>query len=1325
MSAPKSFNNVYELLKRISDSHYQLKTFVFGDPTTIEGIDRVQYPAMIAVPISSQINENTIVHTFRIAVADIVNKDESNKNEVWSDTQLILGDIVKVLRYEDFSYLLTNQPTLSPFYEKWGDEVSGWAADFIIEFDFDSSECNIPIEDFLTPGPTYEGAVQNCFELERLCDVIITNATTGQVLTFDGNHWVNADASGGAESLDELTDVEITTPVNGEVLTYQDGTWVNQSIPDVPEALDDLTDVTITTPLNGQGLVYIDGTWTNQDLTMYGKELLSGGIIWSGTGFVYDVGILTYTFYLPPVTTGPTQVTLNDGDPDDDRIDAVVIDESGNVLVIEGVPSPNPATPDVSEYVLVQYIIVPANATEPVEDVENIYLENTEWVTSIFNVGTATGTINFVGTNSPQSGSVCIEANTNQNRRARFTSNTGLHTANEFQLLSLYVRLPVAVPTTKAMSVWLYLGSTVRGTVVNLFSYGLNRNLPGVWQLVIIPMAVFNAAALTFDNIVMALTGNPNTNHRWDLDNIKLTSGVIAPPAEDVNVNVQQDGNAIGQRPTINFVESTGINLSVTDSSLNNRVDVNIAIDTTYLNTRLDDYVLVAGDTMTGSLTLPKLIVGADLGAQINVATSGQFGNQLAFRDLNPGSYIGFDITTDQGLASQILTTGSTFANNAFKSSRTAIANYFDGVSLVAGSPTAQLEFYTGGFGLPDLRFKIDENGNSLFLDNTVVNTFNNGLVSDTSFAVVNNRTNALSVYNGTYQLMVNVKSDGNTSIGINATDQAKLGIRSDVSDNSQYALYVQNFAGSELFKVLSDGLVSIGDGAAASGLYINTDSAASYTGDKIFLEVGGGTWNYGFNSSLNSFTTVTTGSSTGGWLFGTGTSASPTAKLYYDGTASFFGINTDVSGNAVLHARSVAGHSSTTDIILAETDSSEPVLRAQKNGIVSVGKRLDIKRSNYGAISAFTIEADGSENTLMSTINADLIFQTKSSGTVETARFTNTGIFKMADDTRIALGAYDTVALADMYGYISSAGNTSSTVGLKFEVTQIGGTSGETALTIDAGGHAYFGLNNVYASAITLSILQDATYGLYINNDNSGAGGLIFSGKTDVNAIYSNQAVPFHLYMNITEAISMVGSNVGIYNNNPQERLDVVGGNIKLTNTINLFNGLYLANLDTGNAAASGIRLTSASGDNGYIYLTGPNYAAADPDTLIVQNTAGDIQFFASSAFPVVEIKQTLVEVQQEISINHNFRTAYSAISTTQALGNGYTFDCTGTITVTLPDAATSPGRIMVIKNSGVGVITIDTTSSQTIDGLTSQQLTSQWDSYTVQSTGADWIII
>lgn len=85
-----------------------------------------------------------------------------------------------------------------------------------------------------------------------------------------------------------------------------------------------------------------------------------------------------------------------------------------------------------------------------------------------------------------------------------------------------------------------------------------------------------------------------------------------------------------------------------------------------------------------------------------------------------------------------------------------------------------------------------------------------------------------------------------------------------------------------------------------------------------------------------------------------------------------------------------------------------------------------------------------------------------------------------------------------------------------------------------------------------------------------------------------------------------------------------------------------------------------------------------------------------------------------------------YRAISATYTVGYTDTLvDCTtGTFTVTLPSAVGVVGKNYTLKNSGSGVITMATTSSQTIDGSTTQTL-SHLNAIIVASDGSNWKIV
>lgn len=92
--------------------------------------------------------------------------------------------------------------------------------------------------------------------------------------------------------------------------------------------------------------------------------------------------------------------------------------------------------------------------------------------------------------------------------------------------------------------------------------------------------------------------------------------------------------------------------------------------------------------------------------------------------------------------------------------------------------------------------------------------------------------------------------------------------------------------------------------------------------------------------------------------------------------------------------------------------------------------------------------------------------------------------------------------------------------------------------------------------------------------------------------------------------------------------------------------------------------------------------------------------------------------------AVTSNGATSYNILATDSTVLLTAT---TGTITATLPTAVGITGRQYVIKRTGTGATsyTVNTTSSQTIDGATTYTLAAQYATVTVQSDGANWVII
>ena len=77
-------------------------------------------------------------------------------------------------------------------------------------------------------------------------------------------------------------------------------------------------------------------------------------------------------------------------------------------------------------------------------------------------------------------------------------------------------------------------------------------------------------------------------------------------------------------------------------------------------------------------------------------------------------------------------------------------------------------------------------------------------------------------------------------------------------------------------------------------------------------------------------------------------------------------------------------------------------------------------------------------------------------------------------------------------------------------------------------------------------------------------------------------------------------------------------------------------------------------------------------------------------------------------------------------ATNDDYVIDCTsGSFTITLYAASGNAGRILIVKNSGAGSITLDGNASETIDGSTTFSLLVQYDAVQIMCDGTNWKII
>ena len=305
------------------------------------------------------------------------------------------------------------------------------------------------------------------------------------------------------------------------------------------------------------------------------RYIISGWVSWSWYWLLYDVSSIEYFFdWLK--TSLQTQVTLNNWDTNYNRFDVITVDEYGTIYLIEWIPEENPLIPIIpDDQILVQYILVEANTTEPNIIQDAIYLDNGEWATSTYTSWSTWSSIDFNNSSIVKQGTLSVFGNTDKLMWARFVRTTAID-AQMFTVITMWVYLPTVIPTTRSLNVrfensaWALVGNTV-----NLFSYWVNKSIAWQRQLAIVPISVFWAITnVKWLKILLAWWTNLVYNE-WYIDYIMLSWG-IPPQANVPTITAAKNGVNVGTQSTINLIEWVWVTIDAVNNPLYNRVDYTI-----------------------------------------------------------------------------------------------------------------------------------------------------------------------------------------------------------------------------------------------------------------------------------------------------------------------------------------------------------------------------------------------------------------------------------------------------------------------------------------------------------------------------------------------------------------------------------------------------------------------------------------------------------------------------------------------------------------------------------------------------------------------------
>lgn len=262
------------------------------------------------------------------------------------------------------------------------------------------------------------------------------------------------------------------------------------------------------------------------------KRLISGGAEWSNNGEsnTFELSDIVYTFTGEVLTysLGNPGLTFSSGHSLYNRIDSVVIDEDGAIKILEGIPASSPIKSVLSDsQLLIQYAYISANSSTIGTGIQ-VYDNGAIWLPSTYQLsGLESGFVIFNRIDSPDT---IVEVDSDYRTGIRFTKQIGGITASNYGSLSMRIRFNSVVPDNKMLFAQLGGSSTsgvVSSSTLNLMTYGLERDVIGQWQHIVIPVSKFSVSISSINSISLRMAGGASaSNTLWQVKSITFQRGI-------------------------------------------------------------------------------------------------------------------------------------------------------------------------------------------------------------------------------------------------------------------------------------------------------------------------------------------------------------------------------------------------------------------------------------------------------------------------------------------------------------------------------------------------------------------------------------------------------------------------------------------------------------------------------------------------------------------------------------------------------------------------------------------------------------------------------
>jgi hypothetical protein len=335
-----TINQIIDLFKFCADGHYAIVSYGYGDrwelPFKGKGEARRNYPILWVTPLTHRIQGVQIHRRFRLIVGDVVRRGEGNEQEVESDTERWLTDIIAVIRNTHplpiSVELLTDNIEITPFTESSGDNLTGHYADITLKSDYKFNKCEAAGSWLVPPPPPLVCQPANYIVKNESGDILaqgtISSGSSKTITVPDGGDaiWELVDTDGNVLATGFIPaggSATITAP--DSTIENSDGSYLvtvtsggNLTLPDVDILVVDINDnpldsATIPSVKNHTiDVVCVAGTVDNSDQS-YSTTVASGGALVLPDQTIEVNGVNEGN--IPSVGTIEVELNDDDGNP--------------------------------------------------------------------------------------------------------------------------------------------------------------------------------------------------------------------------------------------------------------------------------------------------------------------------------------------------------------------------------------------------------------------------------------------------------------------------------------------------------------------------------------------------------------------------------------------------------------------------------------------------------------------------------------------------------------------------------------------------------------------------------------------------------------------------------------------------------------------------------------------------------------------------------------------------------------------------------------------------------------------------------------------------